>query len=435
MVVFWIIAAGLFIAAMLFVLPPLLSRKVADKVIEHDDLNISVYKDQLAELERDNTNGAITAEYYERTKHEVERRLLQDLENKKKNGDEPIHTTMGPGGRPLVIVLALVIPLFSMLLYLELGSPAAVTGVAPVVAEAAKAAEGDPEAGTVPSGEHPDTGAQVVAMVKQLELRMEAQPDDVEGWLMLARSYRFQQRHAEAVVAFEKAMPLVNTNPQLLADLADTLAMAAGGNLDGRPIRLIRQSLELDPVNVQSLWLAGTYDFERGDYEQALSYWRTLKSVVEPGSQDSNAMDTNIAEVEARIRAAGRIIPPEEEMTSSPVKGPTFVAGTVRIDPVYQEKIAPTDIVFIYARAANGPRMPLAMLKKQAQDLPFEFTLDEKMAMMAGMSLADYPQIIVSARISKSGNAMAQSGDFEGRTAVVDVGMIGLDININNVVP
>ncbi|VAW87036.1 Cytochrome c heme lyase subunit CcmH [hydrothermal vent metagenome] len=430
MVVFWIIAACLFIAAMLFVLPPLLSRKGADKVIEHDDLNVSVYKDQLAELERDNKNGVITADYYERTKHEIERRLLQDVQNE--NGGEQAPTTTGPGGRALVIVLALVIPLFSMLLYMELGSPTAVTGVAPVVAGAAEEA---PEAGNTPSGKHPDTGDQVEAMVKQLELRMEAQPDDIEGWLMLARSYRFQQRHVDAVAAFEKAMPLVSTNPQLLADLADTLAMAAGGNLDGRPIRLIRQSLELDPANVQSLWLAGTYDFERGDYEQALSYWRTLKSVVEPGSQDANAMDTNIAEVEARIRAAGRIIPPEEEITFSSVKGPTFVAGTVRLDPEYQEKIAPTDTVFIYARAANGPRMPLAMLKKQAQDLPLEFTLDEKMAMMAGMSLADYPQIIVSARISKSGNAMAQSGDFEGRTAVIDVGMVGLDININNEIP
>ncbi len=434
MVVFWIIAVCLFIAAMLFVLPPLLSRKVADKVIEHNELNVSVYKDQLAELERDNEMGAITPDYYEKTKHEIERRLLQDVQEANQDDGEQARTTTGPGGRPLVIVLAVVIPLFSVLLYMDLGSPAAVTGDEPAVV-AVPAAGGIPAGGGA-SGEHPDTGDQVEAMVQQLELRMEEQPDDLEGWLMLARTYRFQQRHADAVRAFEKAMPLVNTNPQFLADFADTLAMATNGNLDGRPIRLIRQALELDPDNVQSLWLTGTYDFERGDYEEALSSWRRLRNVVEPDSQDANAMNTNIAEVEARLRAAGRAIPPEDEIiTVSSVKGPTFVTGTVRVDPVYQEKTAPTDTVFIYARAANGPRMPLAMLKKQVQDLPFEFTLDEKMAMMSGMSLADYPQIVVSARISKSGNAMAQSGDFEGRTAVIDVGMIGLDININNEVP
>ncbi len=434
MVVFGIIAVCLFIAAMLFVLPPLLSRKVAGEVIEHDELNVSVYKDQLVELEFDNTNGAITPDFYEKTKGEIERRLLQDIEGENKEDGERTRTTE-PSSRLLVVALAVVIPLFSILLYMDLGSPAAVTGAVPAVV-AAPAAGGVPSGGGVSSGQHPDTGDQVEAMVKQLELRMEEQPDDLDGWLMLARSYRFQQRHADAVRAFEKAMPLVNTSPQFLADFADTLAMATDGNLDGRPIRLIRQALKLDPDNVQSLWLAGTYDFERGDYEKALSSWRKLRNVVEPDSQDANAMNTNIAEVEARLRAAGHAIPPEDEITTAPsVKGPTFVTGTVRVDPAHQEKTAPTDTVFIYARAANGPRMPLAMLKKQVQDLPFEFTLDEKMAMMSGMSLADYPQIIVSARISKSGNAMAQSGDFEGRTAVIDVGMVGLDININNVVP
>lgn len=431
MVVFWIIAAFLFLAAMLFVLPPLLSRKVIDQVIEHDELNVSIYKDQLAELERDNNNGVITLEYYERTKQEVERRLLQDVEDVNKNGGGSIvQTTTEPSGRPLVIALAVLIPLFSILLYMDLGSPTAVTGVPPVVA----AAEEGSDTGSA-SVEHPDTGAQVEAMVNQLAASLEENPDDIEGWLMLARSYRFQQKHADAVMAFEKAMPLVETNPQLLADFADTLAMAAEGSLDGRPMRLIRKSLELNPVNVQSLWLAGTYHYERGDYELALSYWRRLKNIVQPGSQEANTMETNIAEIEARLRAEGRAIPPEEERVVAAVKGSTFVSGTVRVDPVYQEQLVPTDTVFIYARAANGPRMPLAILKKQVQDLPYEFTLNEKMAMMSGMSLADYPQIIVSARISRSGDAIAQSGDLEGTTAVIDVGQVGLDIMIDNVVP
>ena len=433
MLVFWIVAVCLFIAAMLFVLPPLLSSKATDKTIEHGELNVSVYKDQLAELERDHQTGTITPDYYERTKNEIERRLLQDID--KDESSKGANSGEGPSGRPLVITLAIVIPVFSILLYMSLGNPEGITGVAaPIVADASSTAAAG---GSGAAEEHPDTGAQVEAMVMALAARMEENPDDLDGWLMLARSYRFLKRHADAVNAFEKAMPLVETNPQLLADLADTMAMATGGNLDGRPIRLIRKAIELDPVNVQSLWLAGTYDFERGDYESALSYWRRLKNIVPPGSQDANAMDTNIAEIEARLRAAGRVIPAEEDIATifTAKKGPTFVSGTVRVDPMYQEQVAPTDTVFIFARAANGPRMPLAIVKKQAQDLPVEFALDEKMAMMSGMSLADYPQVIVGARISKSGNAMAQSGDLEGSTAVIDVGMVGLNITINNVVP
>ena len=284
-------------------------------------------------------------------------------------------------------------------------------------------------------GEHTDTGAQVEAMVAKLAERMEQHPDDIEGWMMLARSYRFLQRHAEAIEAFEKAMPMVQNNAQLLADYADTLAMATGGLLEGKPMRLIEQALELDPTNTQSLWLAGTYHYEKGNYVEALGYWRRLKRIVPPGSQDADAMAANIAEVELRMKELGMEIPPADEVAPV-VKStePAVIVGQVALQDDMKTQVSPEDTVFIFAKAIDGPRMPLAIVRKKVSELPAEFVLDESMSMMPGMSLSNFPNVVVGARVSKTGTATAQSGDLEGMSEAA-VGDTNVSVVINTVVP
>ncbi len=427
MTVFWLVAGCLTVASLLFVLPPLLNRGLGKASVDHSQLNASIYRDQLAELDRDLANNTIDQGHYERTRHELERRLLQDVDAASAG-----KTLAGPSvlSRSTAVGLMIGIPALAVSLYLSLGEPSAISGVQSPMLAAQQGAD-DPS-----SVEHPDTDQQVQAMVAQLAARMEQTPDDFEGWLMLARSYRFLRRHADAVAAFDKAMPIVETNPQLLADYADTLAMATGGALEGKPMRLIRQALELDPTNTQALWLAGTYDFDKGNYESALQHWRRLHRTVPPGSQDAQAMEANIAEVEARLREQGKPIPPPEVVEAPPApSGPAAVAGTVSLDPSLEQSVSPTDTVFIFARAANGPRLPLAIIRKQAGELPVAFSLDDSMAMMAGMSLADYPEVVVGARVSKSGNAMAQSGDIQGMSSIVKVGASDLQITINELVP
>ena len=424
MMLFWLIAACLIVAALLFVVPPLLRRTTtAVESVGHDALNVGVYRHQLAELEQDLANGVISQEQHDRSYVEIERRMLNDIAPQNSVSTEaPVNSAARVSALGVVILL----PVVAVLLYRAIGSPIAMDdkAVAAVAEEAAQA-----------QAAHPDTGKQVEAMITELAARVEQEPDNLEGWLMLARSYRYLKRHPEAAAAFEKSLPAMEGNAQLLADYADTLAMASNGALEGKPMQLIDKALQIDPTNVQSLWLKGTYQFETEDYAGALQSWRQLQRVVPPGSEESQVMATNIAEVEARLRAAGQNVPANDAPAVAVTPTGASVSGRVTLSENLQSKVAPGDTVFVFARAANGPRMPLAIVKKTAAELPLDFSLDASMAMMPDMSLANYKEVVIGARISKAGNAMAQSGDLEGLSPVVQVGATGLNIVVDRVVP
>ncbi len=429
MMVFWLIAALLIIAALLFVVPPLLRRVPAKVNIDHDRLNIEIYRDQLADLDKDLANNTIDRGYYERTYQEIERRLLQDIDLAKGDG-VVLQTGLSPTNRVAAVTLGLLLPAMAVLMYQQWGAPAAITGDFPKVAATSSETAAEPTA-----AEHPDMGQQVEAMVAELAARMEQNPNDLEGWLMLGRSYRFLRRHAEAISAFEKALPMVEGNPQLMADYADTLAMAAGGVLEGKPIRYIQKALEIDPTNIQSLWLSGTYHFEKGEYEKAIEQWRKLKRLVPADSQDAEAMAGNVAEAELRLREQGKAVPAESTSAPLPTVATAKISGKVTLAATLLDKAGPEDTLFIFARAAEGPRMPLATLRKKVSQWPAEFSLDESMSVMPAMSLANHKAVVVGARISKSGNAMPQSGDLEGTSPVVQLGDSQLEIVIDAVVP
>lgn len=467
MTIFWLVAICLVIAALLFVVPPLLKESAAQGV-DHTSLNIAVYKNQLVELEQEYANKAISDEQYQRTRHEIERRLLQDTSAAQSRAGAT------GGARGTAVAMLLAVPLVSVALYNHLGSPNAITGQGPVVSKAS-------------GGDHQDSGAQIESMVAQLSSRLEANPDDWEGWLMLARSYQFMQKadeasktlakmrarlmaslsqnpddmqgnlllatayrmdkkHVEAAAAYKKVMPLVEANPgmvgegfaDLMTDYADTLALANNGVLDGEPLRLVHKALEVQPNHVRALWLSGTHAYEAGDFPAALDYWRRIAAVVPPDSEEAQIMAGNIQEIEAKMRAAGQSVPAVAQTAS--VAAPAAdvnatLAGTVTLGAQLQGKVEPSDTVFVFARAASGPRMPLAIIKKQASEFPIAFTLDSSMSMAPGMSLATVSDVIVGARVSKSGNAMPQSGDLQGFSSVVKVGSEGLDIVIDEVVP
>ncbi len=410
-------------AALLFIVPPLMRKTPVELHSNHDQLNIDVYQNQLAELARDLENNAIDKDYYDRTYQEIERRLLQDVQS-----GEAVEMSAAAhsANRGVAMGLIAIVPITAIYLYMTWGQPAGITGELPV----AETPQSHPE---MAAENHPDTGAQVEAMVAQLAARMEQNPDDMEGWLMLARSYRYLGRHAEAVMSFERALPMLETNAQLMADYADTLAMATGGLLEGKAINYVMKALELDPVNTQSLWLAGTYYYDKGEFAEALAYWRRLKQAVPPGSQEANAMTANIAEIELRMKSAGLEIPAEEAAPVVATKAPGVIAGTVRLHDSLLGRVSPDDTVFIFARAVDGLRMPLAIVRKKVSDLPANFILDESMAMMPAMSLSNYPDVIVGARISKTGNAQPQNGDLEGDSGVVRVGALELEIVIDSV--
>lgn len=481
MTIFWLVALCLITAALLFVLPPLLRSEEDEQEVRHSDLNISVYRSQLAELDSDLANNVISQDQHDRGRGELERRLLQDA---KLDVDGVAQSLRRAPARTTALGIAIMIPVFSIGFYNWRGMPEAMDPNVTALSALSTGAVSEDD-------EHEDGGKKVEQMVAQLAARLKTNPDDIEGWLMLARSYqvlnrtedanktlqglrarlepslkekpddmtgwlilatsyRMERNHAKAAEAYRTVMPMIQANPavvegkfaDLLTEFADTLAMANNGKLDGEPIQVIDQALAAEPNNIRALWLKGTYEYDKANYPAALSYWRRIRGQVAPNSEEAKTMDSNIAEIESRMRAAGLSVPapteaeaPTVQQAAAATGAVAKVTGSVSLSDALKANASPNDTVFIFARAAAGPRMPLAIQRAKVGDLPVEFALDETMAMAPGNSLANHPQVIVGARVSKTGNAMPQSGDLEGLTEVVKVGSEGLRVVIDKVVP
>jgi cytochrome c-type biogenesis protein CcmH len=272
--------------------------------------------------------------------------------------------------------------------------------------------------------------------------------------VLLAHSYQALERFAESADAYARADALIPNNAGLLADYADALAMAQGRKLGGAPAALIQRALAIDPKNKKALALAATVALEARDLDNSIAYWRRLAAELPSGSDDARQVADVIAEVDA-ARREGKGSPPAPSKaatiepskrtaeTAPPVpsapRGGTGAAGTIagRVDleAALASKVALNDTVFIFARAAEGPRMPLAVLRIPAKELPRDFSLDDSMSMAPGVKLSATPSVIVEARISKSGNALPQSGDLFGRSAPLKPGATGVRITIDQVVP
>ena len=251
-------------------------------------------------------------------------------------------------------------------------------------------------------------------MIERLAVRLADSPDDANGWRMLARSYSVVGRFAEASNAYARAVELTPNDAQLLADYADVLGAVQGHKLDGKPEKLVARALEIDPDNAKALALAGTIAFDRKDYRLAVSHWERIVRTAPAESDFARSIRGSIAEAQA---LANQAAPAPTRSASISAASPTHgLSGVVRLAPHLTGKVTPADTVFVYARAAEGPRVPLAVMRASARELPLDFKLDDAMAMDPSLKLSAFEKIVVSARISKSGNAQPQPGDLYGRT-------------------
>lgn len=435
MTLFWVVAACLVGAALLFVIPPLFMRREAAAELARSGMNISIYKNQLIELDIDLAAGDVDQVHYDKSRQEIERRLLEDTAVADK--------AAGTSGKTLNIatsvVLALAVPLVAVSIYLEIGSPGAIDPAAQLPQQAAAG----------PHSQNPaEMQAQIEGMVGKLAQRLQENPSDIEGWVMLGRSFSVLGRYDEAVAAYEKSIQFVGEDATLLTDYADAVAMANGESLEGKPTELLQKAIAIDPQNQKALWLLGTAHFERGDFVSAVNLWKRLQQLIPPGSEDAQAMAANIAEAESyrqrQLKGEFGALPTattEESAAAVPATTASDqiarqITGKISLSPALAAKVAPGDTLFIFAKAVSGPPMPLAIIRTQAGSLPLEFKLDESQAMMPNMSLANFDQVMVGARISKSGDAIAASGDLQGVSkGPVAVGTSGLNIQIDTVVP
>jgi cytochrome c-type biogenesis protein CcmH len=405
------IAAGMTLMALAWILWPLLRRRTATAGVARHEANQSLQREQLAESEAELARGTITPEQHQRTRADIERRVLQEA---------IAGTPAAQGARParigVAVAIAIAIPLAAWLSYLQLGTPGALV---------------QQPAGHGDAAVTPEVVAQ---MVGRLAARLEATPDDADGWALLARSYYALERFPEAVAAYARASKLRTDDANLYADYADALAMTRSPRFDADVMSLVGQALRIDPHHPKALLIASTAAFERQDFRGALATLEQLQKELPADSQFKELVDERLAQARAHLGVASAA--PAKSSSAGPTgaTGAT-IRGRVELSAALAGKAAPTDTVFILARAPEGSRMPLAILKRQVRDLPAEFSLSDEQAMSPAMTLSSFPEVVVVARISKSGSAAPQSGDLLGSSTAVKLGASGLKISIDTVVP
>jgi cytochrome c-type biogenesis protein CcmH len=382
------------LATLLLLLRPFLWQR-ARATASHRQLNAAIYRDQLAEIERDRAAGTLAEEDYATAREELQRRVLEDGQ-----AEDTAATLKAP--KKTLVALALLLPIASIGLYLVIGHPE----------------------GANPAAQHRVSAQDIERMVATLADKMEKEPGNVEGWGMLARSYKAMGRVEEATKAFEHVMSLHPTDAQVYADYADVLAMKAGGNFAGKPQQLIDQALKLDPDNLEALWLSGTAAYEAGRYAQAATTWSRLQKRLPPESDDAKQIAAGIADARAK---AGM---PAAPAAADPAKA---VRGRVELAPSMKGQVSADDTVMIVAREAGGPRMPVAVLKLRAGDLPRDFALDDSLAMTPDRNISSIKNLEIEARVSKSGQAMPQRGDLFSAAQKAKAGASGLKLTIDQV--
>ncbi|MEK6210239.1 MAG: c-type cytochrome biogenesis protein CcmI [Pseudomonadota bacterium] len=401
MIAFIVSAAVMLLLAVAIVLRPLL-KGGAGTGVARDKANFEIYRDQFAELDNDLKSGVLGAGQFDQAKADLERRVLEEAARPAEG------VTGARRGRAAPIAVGVLIPVAAVLLYLQFGTLEGLD----VTQHAARDVSSM-------------TAEHFQEMTEKLAARMRENPGDAEGWMMLGRTYRALERFQEAADALRKAVALNPGNADLLADLAEALALRNGRTLAGEPTRLLDRALKLDPNNDKVLALSGSVAFERKDYKAAIRHWEALLKHPSVSGELAQSLSAGIAE--ARALSTGKKI-----VAATPVPG--RVSGTVTLDSALRVRAAPEDTVFVYARAAQGPRMPLAIVKVQVKDLPYNFSLDDSMAMIPEMKLSAFNEVIVGARVSKSGSAKPAAGDLEGASATVSPGADRVTVAINQVV-
>jgi cytochrome c-type biogenesis protein CcmH len=385
---FVLIVSVLILVAFLIVLPPLWRKQpVEDGNL--DERNIAIARQRLIELKEQLQAGSISQVLYEEQLLELEQALSDDLD---------IQSYAKPPssqGRWMAIVLIFALPLLAGSLYWTLGSYQSITPEAQTVASQA-------------SSEH----EQMITMVAGLAERLEKQPNDAEGWLMLGRSYKYLEQFPKAVAALEHAYKLMGDKPEVMLLYADALAYVNNESLAGKPSELIFKALVIEPENMTGLWLGGMAKAQAGEIDEAKALWKKLETLLPPDSDGLKEIQGLMAKLETQMPEGAAQAKAKPEQSAATTQPSANIDIQVSLSPELQA--APTDTVFVYAQALTGPQMPLAIVRKQVSDLPLTIQLTDAMAMMPTMKLSNFEQVKLLARVSKSGNAMKQPGDLIG---------------------
>jgi len=424
MMAFVILAALMLAAALAFVLPTLLRGRGG-----HPDPAMQAQR-QLKALKQAHAAGILSEAEYTAKRTALAEQMLGAI-------DTPTQPPRGSYFAALAI--ALLLPASAIVLYRVIGEPRAIDStIAPIAGDAQAPA---------------DHNQDMQQAITKLAEKLKQNPEDVEGWTLLGRAYEATERFTEARDSLKHAHDLSPDDPDVTVAYAEALALAGETrHLDGEPRALLEKALKAAPDNQRGLWLIGISDYQAKKYDSAIVTWKHLLTVLPKGSDVVQSVQHQIATAEAT--RDGRAPPQDEETTGSETAEaapPIAAANTaqpatdaagphltvkVTLDPKLKDKLAPNDVLFIYAKAASGPPMPLAIQRMLATQLPTTVVLTDAMGMLPSMKLSQFPQVVVGARVSKSGNAIAESGDLQTLSKPLDVNSTApIALTIDQVVP
>lgn len=403
---FVLIAVVLVVIALAFVVVPLARATRGNEANTETDAaeeRLAVLSHGLSELDADFDSGTVNKSEYDEARRELEQQALEADSAAREQAASARRTSWRAA-----MTFGVALPMAAIVLYAVLGTPAALWRMP---GAAVTIARGGPHGANV----------NMAAMTERLAQRLEKNSNDLEAWLLLARSYHTLGRLRDSVAAYKKAVALSPDNADLLIEYANTLAIAQGRDLSGKPMQLIKRALAIDPANLNALALAGAAALQAGRRQDAIRYWTHLKRLL-----PNNA--PGVSQIKAWLaRARGKNVV---------ALAHTAIHGQVVISDALASQVSPSDTLFIFAKAANGPPMPLAIIRSSPTNWPVSFTLDNSKAMMPNLRLSQFSRVNVVARISRTGSAQPQPGDLQGRLEAVALGSdevrIVIDTRIGN---
>ncbi|GMR06406.1 MAG: c-type cytochrome biogenesis protein CcmI [Gammaproteobacteria bacterium] len=399
---FWILSIIMAAAGLLLLTPALLNRRTV-KLGDDREQNITIARERMQELKAELQAGTLTEDTYQQTLVELEKSLLIDVADIETISEKTSTRT----ARMMWIAVLVVVPVLSFGMYSMLGSPQYLDVVGPGKHPASPPSPATTTAGELPSMEE---------MISGLKKKIAENPKDPDGWYLLGRLYAAKEQFSDSVKAYEKLVEVTGRIPNALVVLADSVAMTQGGDLSGRPQQLITEALDKEPSNSTALWMAGQAAADKKQYIEAIDYWQRAALDLQEHKEMLGELNSMITEAVVLAKEAGMEVPeinlPEPPLSAS-------ISIDVTIDPSLLDKIQENDVLYIFARAVSGPPMPLAAIKRKASELPLTIVLDDSSLLRPDISLVDYKELKIAARISHSGQPVAQPGDLQSQAQLV----------------
>ena len=435
-ITFWVLTILMLLLAIgLLVFPLLKARQHA--ALAYKDSNLKINDEKIKELDLDLEEGRIDQLFYKAAREELDRELLIDIPDASKD-NASLHYTNAASRHPaLALVVSVFVPMLALLLYLDLGMHNAT------------------EETFVASQEEPTQQPSIEEMTRKLEEKIEKEGGTVEEWIMLGRSHKYLGDNQQAANAFAVALEQDTENAQLMLERAEVLALSNDRVFTEDARALVLKAYGLDPENPNALWFIGVAEFQQGNHRQAITHLVKLLPMAGGEEEVMKSIVTIVAQSRQALVDAGEDVPELDEMLgieqmeadaqaaeaaktapAPAADSATLLSVAVDVSDEVRGQFNESDVVFVYAKAKQGPRMPLAVARLTLAELPATVTLDDNMAMVEGMNLSAFEELVVSARVTRTGSAIAQSGDYIGQLDVADKSAdVTLNIEIDTVVP